>query len=159
MHKTSTEHSNHPVPADTLSVSPHAGTGGVDWAKVNAVAQQVLSSLAECVQDKWPVISSRGGSAPMRNYPLYSYWTFYHTQIPQLDPVVVAVYGKSSDNSTIMRGDICGEETGQIFYETAELHYLNDQQTLLMAAKELAESLKNQVAVVAGALAVHNDQG
>jgi hypothetical protein len=90
----------------------------VDWDRIHEAIQAVLSGLARSVKERWPEVVSRPGRTSTNKLPLFSYRTFELMDSPEADAVVVGLDFQPSETTVRIRGDLCGEESGRIFYDT-----------------------------------------
>lgn len=129
--------------------------GWVDWNDVHLRIQRVLDGMAARVTEAAAGITSRPGMVRARAIDLFSYRVFYPIGKSAVDPVVVGVtFGVMGDTLRI-RGDIAGEESGEIFFDQDGERQLRSPTADEVATEgvRLAEHLAKQVPVVVEALA------
>ena len=117
----------------------------IDWDEIHDAIQPHLDDLASTLRKPGasPVVSksgrNRGGS-----WRLFSYRTFYPPQERHVDPVVAGITIESGlDESFVVRGDICGEESGDMLFETASRKIIG-KPALMEACRDIARSLAAQ---------------
>lgn len=131
------------------------GLGPVDWDRVHETVQGLLGRLVHTLAAQRPDIRSQPGRAAARAFPLFTYRTFDVPADHAIDPVVVGVVFEpaATGNGLSLRADICGEESGRIFYALQEREVALAAEPVLTAAQELASQLSEQVEIVIAALA------
>jgi hypothetical protein len=134
-----------PLNTDGMALSPG------DWEEVHATVQKALAALAEQVQASCPTIRSRGGKTSARAWLLFSYRVFQPPQGCQADPVVAGVDFRPGKGGIVIKGDLCGEEGGEILYEL-DREAAPTKAAVLEAAQDIAKALTGQAAVVVRAL-------
>lgn len=134
----------------------------IDWDEVKRVVQSVFDEMAGRVLRAWPVLSSRTGSVGARAFPLFVYCTFYAPDGSHLEPVVAGVTFGMGENkkSLVVRGDISGEETGCIHFDTdCDKVAPATTRDAIATGLDIARRLAEQEVVVAEELGVRNFPG
>lgn len=127
---------------DNIPIRP----ADIDWQAIHEAIQGIFLALAEEVQASCPAIHSRAGKTQTVRFPLFSYRVFEVPPQPDLDPVVVGVNfaPASSDGNITVSADLCGEESGQIWFELPEQTVPAAQAVLRVTAETLARRLSEQ---------------
>jgi hypothetical protein len=87
----------------------------------------------------------RPGRTSTQRFPLFSYLTFSQPDRPETDPVVVGVDFAFQAEGLLVRGDIAGEESGQVFFSgKEEVVKAPSLPGVLEAAREVANHLVAQ---------------
>jgi hypothetical protein len=122
---------------------------------VDETVQGLLDRLAHAVAAQRPDIHSQPGRASARGFPLFTYRTFDVAADHAIDPVVVGVVIEpaATGERLLLRADICGEESGRIFYALNDREVALAAEPVLTAAQELASQLSEQAEIVMAALA------
>ncbi len=123
--------------AQTPDLSP------ADWDLVHQAVQEQFRFLIETVQQQQPRIRSRPGSNSGNVWSLFSYCTFDLPADHAIDPVVVGVTVAPGENpdQVVVSGEIGGEESGAVFFETEARVVPKTGTAVLAAAGETARTL------------------
>lgn len=121
-------------------------TAEIDWQALHESVQAILASLGDAVQADCPSIRSRGGKTQTARFPLFSYRVFEVPSRPDLDPLVAGVdfSSASSGQDVVVRADLCGEESGRIWFELPAQTMPAVQDVLSATAESLAHELSEQ---------------
>jgi hypothetical protein len=138
----------------TMNNSPGQAITENTWQKIHAAVQVILASWAERVQTDYPSIHSRGGKTQTDRFPLFSYRAFEVPAEPDLDPVVAGLDFTLSDSgrSIVVRADLCGEESGRIWFELPEQTLPPIEESLEATAGSLARKLSERGDLLVAAL-------
>jgi hypothetical protein len=100
-----------------------------------------------------PNIDSKSGKTAACAFFLFTYLGFNWKDDADSEAVVVGVdfVPSQTRGEVVLRGDICGDETGHVYYEI-EKKVPETRLAILTAARETAEQLSKQVDVVEKAL-------
>ena len=123
------------------------------WDRLKTQVQSIFAELATQVEDQYPTITSRAGVTAARSYGLI-FRTFYPPPGNDKEPVVVSVTLEPEGTERVMWGDIVGEDSGDIFYEsTGGRRVLNRSfDAILSTAEEIARELASRNECIARAL-------
>lgn len=131
--------------AERLDIVEISTPPEIDWGNIDQAVQDVFARLAQKVQASWPEIRSHGGKT-RSHLLLFSYRVFELRSDSSIDPVVAGVdfAWAPSGRRMVVRADLCGEETGQVWFELAEREVFPTQEVLRVNAVSLAERLSEQ---------------
>ncbi|MHB1425409.1 MAG: hypothetical protein ACYC3I_19740 [Gemmataceae bacterium] len=118
----------------------------IDWQTIHESIQAIFAALADVVQSDCPSIRSRAGKTRTSRSPLFSYRVFDVPSNPTLDPVVAGVdfSPASSGQDIVVNADLCGEESGRIWFELPEQNLPAVPDILRATAEDLARKLSEQ---------------
>lgn len=128
----------------------------IDWEALHEYIQQLLAPMRAEVEQRWPQVRSRPGKTFTEKMLLFSYCAFENPSQPEVDPVVVGVDfapGPAEDVVRV-RGDLCGEETGSVWFEVPEQQVSRTQEALRKAAESVTTQLAAEADRVAEGLAL-----
>jgi hypothetical protein len=145
---------------DIIGASPSTFAVGsfpdprADWAQVDQVVQDILGAMAGRIRRQWPSIGSQASRTSARAFFLFAYRTFRLADDEASESVIVGLTFEPapSGERIIVRGDIGGEETGRIDFETPVKEVPNAQAAVLATAYELARELADREDVVVRAV-------
>jgi hypothetical protein len=126
----------------------------IDWQAIHESIQVIFASLADVVQAERPSIRSRGGKTQTASQLLFTYRVFAVASDSELDPLVAGVdFAPASTGRDIrIHADLCGEESGRIYFELPEQTVPIVQDVLCATAQGLARELSEQGDVILAAL-------
>ena len=93
-----------------------------DIENLHEAAQAVLVELSRKVKQRAPAVTAILGKASNERFPLFSYVSFEDKKLPHLDPVVVGTDVRLDGDQWVIRTDICGEDTGELYLEPEYYH-------------------------------------
>jgi hypothetical protein len=119
----------------------------VDWDEVQRAVEEAFSQLAASVAGRLPGVRCRPGANRSPAVLLYAYSVFDLPDPPDADPIVVGVSFKRGANGILVRGDICGEESGEIYWAPSTCRVLVPQDAggVLLAGRTVATLLAREV--------------
>jgi hypothetical protein len=127
-----------------------------DWDQVHEAIQVLLAPLDDQVREQLPAIRSGPSRAAGRVCFLNSLrqfrWPGEEEGITEAVVVEVTFTPSSADMEVRVSGDICGGETGHVYYEIEERQVSASRDAVYAAACEIAGELSQQVEVVVNAL-------
>lgn len=89
------------------------------WDRLHQIIQEGLSELSENVLRGAEDVLTRTGLVSSPALPVFSYRTFYRRAFDEEDPIVVGVEIQAEDDRYRVCGEICGEDSGQSFFDEA----------------------------------------
>jgi hypothetical protein len=122
-----------------------------DWEEVHALIQRILAGLQPDLAPGEPPVRSPGGRTSGPAFFLASYRTFTPALPEDHEAVVAGVTLLPRSHGVLVRADLCGEETGQLFWEMEQEIPLT-RTAVLHAAEQAASRLRNQGNLVGRAL-------
>jgi hypothetical protein len=119
----------------------------VDWDDVQRAVADPFCRLAADVAVRLPGVRCRPGANRSPAVLLYAYSVFDLPDPPDPDPLVVGVSFKRGANGLLVRGDICGEESGKIYWapSTCRLLVPQDAGDVLLAGSTVATLLAREI--------------
>src|SRR3989442_12493265 len=91
--------------------------GAIDWDAIHNSVQRILAPIDQSVMESFPSCQVQPGASGGKNLPLFSFRVYRLSQA-DIEPIVVGVSFERMDSTIRVNGDISGEESGTIYYET-----------------------------------------
>ena len=119
----------------------------IDWDEVEQAVNDVFGELASWVKRLRPSVRSRAGSNRSPAVILYVYRVFEPISDPESDAIVVGVAFKNTPHGILVRGDICGEDSGTVYFEHPDCRkeVPKPNRAVLTAASAVAARLEREI--------------
>jgi hypothetical protein len=119
----------------------------IDWDAVQLAVADDFYQLAADMAVRLKEARCRPGANRSPAVPLYAYSVFDLSSNPTADPIVVGVSFKRSENGILVRGDICGEESGKIYLAPSACRLLvpQDARRVILEGSAVATRLAREV--------------
>jgi len=124
----------------------------IDWENVHEQVQTLWGLLADGVHRYLPAIRSKQGQTTGRAWWLYTYRDFSWPDDEDAEAVGAGFAPAAGATGVEVKGEICGEETGHLYFEVEAAVIPATPADVSAAAQHVALLLSRQVEIVVGAL-------
>lgn len=128
------------------------------WDTVHAEVQRILGDLDDEVRCRVPEATVASGRTTGQAFLLFSYRTFRLPEAHELDAVVAGMTFSFKGGQIVVRGDISGEEQGDLIDTVHEEACGTSREQLIEATRNVADRLRTGGSKIADALADQSRQ-